>query len=90
MKIKLINRKNIDDKRWNGCIHFAINALPYAYTWYLDNVCENWEGLVLDNYKAVMPLVYKKKFGISLFATLLVSTTLIVCILISGVSYTIV
>lgn len=65
MKIKLINRKNIDDKRWNGCIHFAINALPYAYTWYLDNVCENWEGLVLDNYKAVMPLVYKKKFGIS-------------------------
>lgn len=38
--------------------------MPYAYTWYLDNVCEEWEGLVLDNYKAVMPLVFNKKFGI--------------------------
>lgn len=65
MKIKLVKREDIDDKRWNGCVHFAINALPYAYTWYLDNVCENWEGLILENYKAVMPLVFNKKFGIN-------------------------
>ncbi len=65
MKIQLLKRKEIDDKAWNGCVHFAINALPYAYTWYLDNVCEEWEGLILDNYKAVMPLVFNKKFGIS-------------------------
>ena len=64
MKIKLLKRKEIDDKVWNGCVHFAINAMPYAYTWYLDNVCEEWEGLVLDNYKAVMPLIFNKKFGI--------------------------
>lgn len=64
MEIRLLKREEIDDKVWNGCVHFAINAMPYAYTWYLDNVCEEWEGLVLGNYKAVMPLVFAKKFGV--------------------------
>lgn len=63
MEIKLMSREEIDDKRWNGCVHFAINALPYAYTWYLDNICETWEGLVVGNYKVVMPLVFDNKFG---------------------------
>lgn len=63
MEIRLLKREEIDDKVWNGCVHFAVNALPYAYSWYLDNVCEEWEGLVMGNYKAVMPLVFGKKFG---------------------------
>lgn len=65
MEIRILKRSEIDDKVWNGCVHFAINAMPYAYTWYLDNICEEWEGLVLDNYKAVMPLVFNKKMGVS-------------------------
>lgn len=65
MDIKLIERKNIDDKRWNGCVHFALSAPPYGYTWYLDNVCEDWLGLVVGNYKMVMPIVLGKKFGIT-------------------------
>ncbi|MFT4968456.1 MAG: hypothetical protein ACI9O4_000185 [Chitinophagales bacterium] len=64
MQIKLEQREEIDDKRWNGCVHFALGAPPYAYTWYLDNVCENWVGLVVGNYKMVMPIVLGKKFGI--------------------------
>lgn len=64
MEVRYLKREEIDDKVWNGCVHFAINAMPYAYTWYLDNVCETWDGLVLGNYKAVMPLIYHKKFGI--------------------------
>jgi hypothetical protein len=65
MNIQLLKREEIDDKRWNGCVHFAISAMPYAYTWYLDNVSEEWEGLVLGNYRAVMPLVFEKKWGFS-------------------------
>lgn len=65
MEINLIERKDIDDKRWNGCVHFALSAPPYGYTWYLDNVCEDWLGLVVGNYKMVMPIVLGKKFGIS-------------------------
>lgn len=64
MQIKLEKREEIDDKRWNGCVHFALGAPPYGYTWFLDNVCENWMGLVVGNYKMVMPLVLGKKYGI--------------------------
>ncbi|MCB0510487.1 MAG: hypothetical protein KDC82_06960, partial [Bacteroidetes bacterium] len=63
MEIKLMKREEIDDKRWNGCVHFALSATPYAYTWYLDNVCETWDALVVGEYKMVMPIVYAKKFG---------------------------
>ncbi|TVR78999.1 MAG: hypothetical protein EA412_07145 [Chitinophagaceae bacterium] len=64
MKIKILKREDIEDKVWNGCVHFAHNPRPYGYTWYLDNICENWEGMVLGNYHAVFPLVFNRKFGI--------------------------
>lgn len=64
MQIKLERREEIDDKRWNGCVHFALGAPPYGYTWFLDNVCEDWLGLVVGNYKMVMPVVLGKKYGI--------------------------
>lgn len=63
--IRLVKREEIDDKLWNGCVHFAINAMPYGYTWFLDNICETWDGLVMGEYRAVMPLVYEKSLGIS-------------------------
>lgn len=65
MQIKIERRDEIDDKRWNGCVHFALGAPPYAYTWFLDNVCEEWFGLVVGNYKIVMPVVVGKKYGIN-------------------------
>lgn len=62
--IRLLTRDEIHDKKWNGCIHFGHNGLPYAYTWYLDNIAEFWEGIVLNDYDAVFPLVWNKKFGV--------------------------
>ncbi|MEX0811796.1 MAG: hypothetical protein WD048_06240 [Chitinophagales bacterium] len=61
MEIKYLKREAIEDKKWNGCVHFALNSLPYGYTWYLDNVAETWDGLVLGDYRAVMPLPWNKK-----------------------------
>lgn len=62
--IKHLKRNEIEDKKWNGCIHFAINSYPYGYTWYLDNVAEYWEGLVYKDYEMVFPLVWNKKFSV--------------------------
>lgn len=62
-EVKLLKREEIEDKLWNGCVHFSPHGLPYAYTWYLDNIAEDWEGLMLGEYEAVMPLVKGKKFG---------------------------
>lgn len=54
-------RKNIDEQKWNDCIKNSINGLPYAYTWYLDSVAENWDGLVYNKYEAVMPCSWYSK-----------------------------
>lgn len=62
MNIKYLKREEIEDKKWNGCVHFALNSLPYGYTWFLDNVAETWDGLVLGDYRAVMPLPIRQKF----------------------------
>lgn len=65
MNIRLLEREEIVDKLWNGCVHFAVNNMPYGYTWHLDNMAPHWQGLVMDDYQAVFPLVHNKKLGFS-------------------------
>ena len=62
--IKCIGRKEIEDLKWNNCIENATNGLIYAHSYYLDRMADNWEALVKGDYEAVMPLTYKKKYGI--------------------------
>lgn len=65
MEIRLLRRDEIEEARWNGCVHYAHNSKIYGYTWYLDNVSEEWVGLVEGNYQSVMPLVFNDKlFGL--------------------------
>ena len=61
MEIRLLKRDQIDKAKWNGCVHYAPNSLIYAYTWYLDNVCDQWEGLVEGDYESVFPLVFNSR-----------------------------
>jgi hypothetical protein len=62
--IKHLQNKEIDKKRWDECIAQSFNGIIYAYSWYLDIVCEGWEALIEDDYKKVMPLTGRSKFGI--------------------------
>lgn len=65
MDIRLVEREEIEEAKWNGCVHYANNSKIYAYTWYLDNVAEHWCGLVEGDYQSVFPLVWNQKiFGI--------------------------
>jgi len=62
MSIQYIDRKNIEDAKWNTCVTNAQNGMPYAYTWYLDIVCDKqWSALIWEDYKAVMPLPFNQK-----------------------------
>ncbi len=65
MEISYLKQNEIDIKKWDNCIAGSINGIVYAYSWYLDIVCEKWEALVMGDYDTVMPLTYNKKFGIS-------------------------
>lgn len=61
--IRYIHRNDIDDGKWNQCMDAAGNGAIYGYTFYLDALC-TWDAVVLDDYTAVMPLPWRKKWGI--------------------------
>lgn len=63
--IKYIHHNQLDVEKYDTCISNAVNSRIYAYSWYLDCVCDDWNVLVKDDYEAVMPLPTRKKFGIS-------------------------
>ncbi|MBL0310082.1 MAG: hypothetical protein IPP77_10500 [Bacteroidetes bacterium] len=61
--IQFLKRKEIDEQKWNHLIHHAQTTLPYALTWYLDAVAENWDALVFGDYQVVFPLPWFRKWG---------------------------
>jgi hypothetical protein len=63
--IQYLTRNEIDINQWNNCIDTAGNGLIYGYNFYLDLMAKQWHGLVLNNYEAVMPLTWNRKYGIA-------------------------
>lgn len=61
--IRFLTRNQIDIVKWDNCITNATNSLIYAHSYYLDVMAKNWSGLVLNDYQAVMPLTWNRKFG---------------------------
>ncbi|MDR3713241.1 MAG: hypothetical protein P4L51_10530 [Puia sp.] len=62
--IRYLKRQDIDPGKWDDCIDRSSNGGVYAYSFYLDNMAPRWDALVLDDYRAVMPLTWNKKWGI--------------------------
>ena len=67
--IKHLKNTDINFIRWDNCINNAINGSVFAYSWYLNILCEDWEALVLGNYEYVMPLFHKTKFNKDIYFT---------------------
>ena len=63
--IKYIPYGQLDKMKWDSCITNADNGLIYAYSFYLDQMYRQWDALVLNDYEAVMPMTWNKKYGIS-------------------------
>lgn len=62
--IRYLSHLQIDKKKWDACIEQAANGLIYGYSFYLDQMAKYWDALVLNDYEAVMPLTWNKKYGI--------------------------
>jgi hypothetical protein len=62
--IRYLKRQEIDPVKWDACIDGASNGLIYAYSFYLDHMAAQWDALVWNDYDAVMPLTWNKKWGI--------------------------
>jgi hypothetical protein len=59
-----LSRKDIDSQRWDAAVASSPRASLYGYSYTLDHLCDNWDGLVLGDYEVVMPIPWGKKFGI--------------------------
>lgn len=64
--IRHLKYEHIDKQKWDDCIRNAFNGVVYAYSWYLDVVCEEWEGLVEGDYDRVFPINFRRKAGIDI------------------------
>jgi lipid II:glycine glycyltransferase (peptidoglycan interpeptide bridge formation enzyme) len=62
--IQYLSRDKIDAIKWDRSIDMAENGLIYAYSFYLDQMAPHWDALVYNDYEAVMPLCWKRKYGI--------------------------
>jgi hypothetical protein len=63
--VQYLLHHQIDKEKWDGCINQSANRLIYAKSFYLDAMAANWDAVVLNDYEAVMPLTWKKKWGIA-------------------------
>ncbi len=59
--IRYIKHSQINRQAWDRTVEQATLSLPYAYSWVLDLLCEEWDGLVKGDYEAVMPLPFNRK-----------------------------
>ena len=64
MKLQFLPSYKIDESKWNECIKGSINPLLYATSTYLNAMADNWGGIVVDDYAAIMPVTWRQKFGI--------------------------
>jgi len=62
--LQYLRRDEVDTVKWDQCIDKAPNGLIYAFSFYLDHMAPGWSALVLDDYEAVMPLPWRRKWGI--------------------------
>ena len=62
--IHYLSHTEIDREKWDDCISHSAFETLYPYSWYLDRVSPGWYALVMNDYQMVMPLTWKRKYGI--------------------------
>lgn len=65
MNIQYLKHDEINKLKWDRCISLSFNGIVYAYSWYLDIVSYQWDALVYNDYKAVMPITTKSNYAMS-------------------------
>ncbi len=63
-RIRWVRNGEIDKIRWNDILDASPGCPVYACSWYLDIVAGSWDALIWGDYEHVMPLPFRKKWGI--------------------------
>lgn len=65
--IRYIRNAYLNRKKYDHCVRMDKLGLVYAFSWYMDEVCPNWDCLVLNDYDAVWPLPVRTRLGLKYF-----------------------
>ena len=67
--IHYLTRQEVDIARWDDCICRSANRLIYGLHFHLDHMTGGqWNALVSGDYEAVMPLTWRRKYGVTYLA----------------------
>lgn len=62
--IRKVKYQDIDFEKYIKCLDTSVQRKSYAYPHFLKTVCgEKWDLLIYNDYEAVMPVPYVRKFG---------------------------
>jgi len=67
--LQLIGNHEINLIKWDNCINNAHNGSIYSFSWYLDIICDDWQAIIQRDYEAIMPVLVKRRAGISYVST---------------------
>ena len=61
-QITILPSHKIDAIKWDNCVAAATHNNIFMYSWALNALCDNWDGLIINDYEAVLPLPWRKKW----------------------------
>ncbi len=64
MHLTYLRYNEIDKSKWDDCIKKSANGMIYGESAYLDHMTTNWDGIIMNDYEAVMPITWRKKWRI--------------------------
>lgn len=64
LSIRILPAHQIDCTQWDACVQQHDNGLIYSQTRFLNAMADNWHGLIIGDYTTVMPIPWRKKWGI--------------------------
>ena len=62
--MKIVERKDIDDKKWNRTVEKSSVQNPLLYSWAMDATSYNWCAVIDGNYDFIFPIPYELKLGV--------------------------
>jgi len=72
LTIQLVLHDEIDKEKWDPLYQAISQRAHLCLSFYLDHMAKQWDGLILsggvpaeNEYEAVMPLTWNKKYGMA-------------------------
>lgn len=65
--ITILPSYEIEQTKWDNCVHKYPNGLVYAQYDYLDSICDHWSGLIIGDFEGIVALPWRKKYGLKYY-----------------------